>query len=158
MRLPLAAGWALCCVLSACDGIAGDFRRATQWCDALRRFTARWGGRQLVGVCRASYGRILATSGDWPAAERELLTAVEEMQRARPGMAGGGLVRLGELRARQGRVDEARRLFERAGAAGLVGLGELSLSRGDARAAADAAERGSAPPAGGGRHESPVAA
>ncbi len=140
MRLPLSSGWALCCVLSACEGI-GDFTRAEQWCEAIRRFTARWGGRQLLGVCRTSYGRILATSGDWPAAEAELLGAVEDMRRARPGMAAAGLVRLGELRARQGRVDEARALFERAGAAGRLGLGELALAGGDARAAADAAER-----------------
>ena len=140
IRLPLASGWALCCVLSACDGI-GDFRRATQWCDAVRRFTARWGGRQLLGVCRTSYGRILATSGDWPAAESELLAAVADMESARPGMAAGGLARLGDLRARQGRTDEARALFERAGAAGLVGLGDLALDRDDARGAADAAER-----------------
>ena len=49
------------------------------------------------------------------------------METARPGMAAGGLVRLGELRARQGRADDACALFERAGAAGLVGLGELAL-------------------------------
>ena len=140
IRLPLASGWALCCVLSACDGI-GDFRRATQWCQALRRFTARWGGRQLLGVCRTSYGRILATSGDWPAAESELLAAVEDMESARRGMAAGGLARLGELRARQGRREEADGLFKRAGAAGLVGLGELALDRDDSRGAADAAER-----------------
>jgi DNA-binding CsgD family transcriptional regulator len=140
MSLPLATGWALCCALSACDGI-GDFRRATQWCGAVRRFTARWGGRQLVGVCRTTYGQILATSGDWPAAEKELRAAIEDMAAARPGMAAGGLVRLAELRARQGRSEEARALFERAGASGLVGLGELALERGDARGAADAGER-----------------
>jgi DNA-binding CsgD family transcriptional regulator len=140
MQLPLSSGWALCCVLSACEGI-GDFGRAEQWCEAIRRFSARWGGRQLLGVCRTSYGRILATSGDWPAAEAELLAAVEDLGRARPGMAAAGLVRLGELRARQGREDEARALFERAGAAGRLGLGELALAGGDPRAAADAAER-----------------
>ncbi len=140
MRLPLSSGWALCCVLSACEGI-GDFARAEQWCEAIRSFTARWGGRQLLGVCRTSYGRILATNGDWRAAEAELLGAVEDMQRARPGMAAAGLARLGELRARQGREDEARALFERAGAAGLLGLGGLALAGGDAQAAGDAAER-----------------
>jgi DNA-binding NarL/FixJ family response regulator len=140
MRLPISSGWALCCALSACDGI-GDFRRAGQWCEAIRRFSERWGGRQLLGVCRTSYGRILATGGDWPAAESELLAAVEDMEGARPGMAAGGLTRLGELRARQGRVEEARRLYERAGPAGLVGRGELALEEGDAEWAVDAAER-----------------
>jgi ATP/maltotriose-dependent transcriptional regulator MalT len=56
-------------------------------------------------------------------------------------MAAGGLCRLGELRARQGRIDQARALFERAGSAGQVGLGELALAAGDATEAAHAAER-----------------
>jgi ATP/maltotriose-dependent transcriptional regulator MalT len=107
----------------------------------MRRFSERWGGRQIMGVCRSAYGRVLATSGDWTAAEGELTAAVEDLQAARPGMASAGLVRLGELRARQGRSEEARTLFEQAGAAGLVGLGELALDDGDAEEAADAAER-----------------
>jgi ATP/maltotriose-dependent transcriptional regulator MalT len=140
MQLPIAAGWSLCCVLSACDGI-GDFGRAEQWCAAIRRFTDRWGGRQLVGVCRTSYGRILATRGQWPEAEGELAAAIRDIDDARPGMAGTGLARLGELRARQGHGAEARELFERAGPAGLVGLGELALEAGDPAGAVDAAER-----------------
>lgn len=140
MHLPISSGWALCCVLSACDGI-GDFRRAAQWCDAVRRFAERWGGRQLLGVCRTSYGRILTAHGDWPAAESELMSAVDDLERARPGMAAGGLCRLGELRVRQGRVELARALFERAGAAGQIGLGELALAEGDATEAVHAAER-----------------
>ena len=58
-------------------------------------------------------------------------------------MVGGGLVRLGELRARQGRPQDARELFERAGAnrQAVLGLGGLALDEGDAEAAADAAER-----------------
>ncbi|UUY02609.1 helix-turn-helix transcriptional regulator [Svornostia abyssi] len=47
----------------------------------------------------------------------------------------------GELRARQGRTDEARALFEEAGPVGLLGLGGLALEAGDARAAADTAAR-----------------
>ena len=47
MRLPLSSGWALCCVLSACEGI-GDFRRATQWCEAIRRFERQ----QILEVLR----------------------------------------------------------------------------------------------------------
>lgn len=140
MQLPIAAGWSLCCVLSACDGV-GDFGRAEQWCEAIRRFTDRWGGRQLVGVCRTSYGRILATRGQWSEAEGELAAAIRDIDDARPGMAGTGLARLGELRARQGHPDEARELFERAGPAGLVGLGELALEAGDPAGAVDAAER-----------------
>ena len=141
LLLPISTGWVMCCLITACDGV-GDFARAEEWCAAVRRFTDHWGGRQLAGVCRSSYGRVLATRGDWEAADRELCAALEDLALARrPGMAGGSLARLGELRARQGRTDEARELFERAGPGGVLGLGELALHAGDARAAADAAAR-----------------
>jgi DNA-binding CsgD family transcriptional regulator len=140
LHLPITEGWAFCCLISTCDGI-GDFQRATEWCENTRRFAERWGSRQLLGVCRSSYGRVLANQGDWPAAEAELTGAVEDLRSTRPGMAAGGLVRLGELRARQGREEEARELFEQAGAAGLVGLGTIELDSGDVETARAAAER-----------------
>jgi ATP/maltotriose-dependent transcriptional regulator MalT len=58
-------------------------------------------------------------------------------------MSSGAVARLGELRARQGRVDEARELFTQAGThlRAIVGLGLLALEGGDPAAAADAAER-----------------
>ena len=140
LQLTVTPAWAFCYLIFACDGV-GDFPRAAQWCEIMRRFSERWGGRQIMGVCRSAYGRVLATSGDWTGAESELTAAVEDLQAARPGMAAAGWGRLGELRARQGRSEEARSLFEQAGAAGLVGLGELALDAGDGVAAADAAER-----------------
>jgi ATP/maltotriose-dependent transcriptional regulator MalT len=86
---------------------------------------------------------VLATRGDWAAAETELVAAVDDLEASRPAMAASGLARLGELRARQGRTEEARALFERAQPHGLalVGLGTLALDEGDPEAAADAAER-----------------
>jgi len=84
---------------------------------------------------------VLATSGDWVRAEGELVAAVGDLEATRPGQASGGLARLAELRARQGRTDEARGLYQRAGASGLLGLGELALYAGEAADAADAAER-----------------
>jgi DNA-binding CsgD family transcriptional regulator len=142
LQLPIARGWALCYLISACEGV-GDFPRATQWCAAAQVVAERWDARQLIGVCRSAYGNVLATNGDWAAAELELTGAVEDLLAARPAMAPGGLARLGELRARQGRTDEARVLFERAGShqRALLGLGALALESGDAAAAADAAER-----------------
>ena len=142
LHLPIARGWALCYLISACEGV-GDFPRATQWCAAARVVAERWDARQMLGVCRSAYGNVLATNGDWAAAELELTAAVDDLLAARPAMAAGGLARLGELRARQGRAEEARMLFERAGShqRALVGLGALALDAGDAAAAADAAER-----------------
>jgi DNA-binding NarL/FixJ family response regulator len=142
VNLPIARGWALCYLISAYEGV-GDFPRAVQWCAAARGLAERWGARQMLGVCRSAYGNVLATNGDWAAAEQELTAAVGDLRAARPGMAAGGLARLGWLRARQGRTEEARALCEQAGAhrLALVGLGSLALDDGDAAAAADAAER-----------------
>jgi ATP/maltotriose-dependent transcriptional regulator MalT len=142
LRFPISHGWALCYLISACEGV-GDFPRATQWCGLARTIAERWGARQMAGLCRSAYGNVLATNGDWVGAEQELTAAVGDLQAARPAMAAGGLARLGELRARQGRADEARALFEQAGAhrIALVGLGSLALDAGDPAAAADAAER-----------------
>jgi DNA-binding CsgD family transcriptional regulator len=142
LRWPISQGWALCYLISACEGV-GDFPRAAQWCDASRRIAERWSARQLIGICRSAYGNVLATGGDWTAAELELTAAVGDLEAARPAMASGGLARLGELRARQGRAGEARALFERAGShpRALIGLGRLALDDGDPAAAANAAER-----------------
>ncbi|HEX2125027.1 MAG TPA: hypothetical protein VHF45_00535 [Thermoleophilaceae bacterium] len=69
VSLPVARGWALCYLISACEGV-GDFRRAVQWCEAAGRLAERWGARQMLGVCRSAYGNVLATNGDWPPRNR----------------------------------------------------------------------------------------
>lgn len=142
LELPFSLAWVLCYLIGACEGV-GDLLRATQWCEAMLAFTERWGGRQLLGLCRSAYGSVLAAGGDWTSAEIELTAAVGDLEASRPGMVAGGLVRLGWLRARQGRTAEASALFERAGShrLGVLGLGSLALDGGDPTAAADAAER-----------------
>lgn len=140
LGFPFTLGWSICCMISACEKI-GDFRRASEWCDRAREFIDHWGGRQLLGVCRSSYGTVLATGGDWKAAEGELEAAVTDLEEARPGMAPGGVVRLAALRLRQGRIEEARGLLERVGPAGVVVRGELALQEGDPDTAAELAAR-----------------
>ncbi len=138
----LAPGWALCHTVMTCADV-GDHARAAQWCRVMRRYVERWSARHLFGVCRTAYGGVLATHGDWPTAESELTGALEDLAATRPGLAAPAAVRLGELRARQGRLDDARRLFEsvRPWPRAVVALGQLDLEAGDAEAAADAAER-----------------
>jgi hypothetical protein len=57
----------------------------------------RWGAVHSRGVCRSAYGTVLASCGDWEAAELELIAALGEFEAARPGMAGGGLVQVRPL-------------------------------------------------------------
>jgi ATP/maltotriose-dependent transcriptional regulator MalT len=142
LEQPMALGWALCYVIGACETV-GDFSRAAQWSAPMREFAESWSARQLLGVCRSAYGSVLTARGEWAEAEAELEAAVADLDASRPGMVGSGLVRLAELRARQGRVADARALFERAGGhrAAVLGLGRLALAEGDPATAADAAER-----------------
>ena len=137
-----APGWALCHTVSACAEV-GDFGRAEQWCRALHSWSATWHARHFFGVCRTAYGEVLATGGDWPTAEQELQSAMADLRTTRPALAAPTAVRLGRLRARQGNLAEARRLFEAALPlpAAIAALGELDLAGGDATAAADAADR-----------------
>ncbi len=141
-ELPISPAWALCILIAVCERV-GDFARVAQWCEAMRSMGERLNGRHLIGVCRSAYGQVLTCRGEWPAAEAELVAALADLEAMRPGMAPDGLARLGELRVRQGRIEEARALFERAlpHRPALVGLGTLALEEGDALAAADIAER-----------------
>ncbi|HEY8582257.1 MAG TPA: hypothetical protein VIL49_04895, partial [Capillimicrobium sp.] len=140
--LGFSPGWTLCILVAACDQV-GDLPRASQWCDLMRTVTEQWKGRHMMGVCRASYGSVLTTGGQWQRADEELSAAVSEVQVTRPGAAASGQVRLGELRRRQGRADEARDLFERSlpDPGAVLGLGRILLDDGDPASAADAAER-----------------
>jgi len=138
----VAPGLTQCLLISACEK-AGDFGRVVQWCEAMRAIGEELNGRHVVGVCRSAYGNVLTARGEWPAAETELTDALGALEETRPGLAPAGLVRLGELRLRQGRSGEARELFERAGGEplALTGLGALALQEGDALEAAEIAER-----------------
>ena len=135
-------GWAYCHTVAACAEV-GDFGRAEQWCDVLHSWCSTWRARQFFGICRTAYGEVLAARGDWQAAEEELRSAMDDLEETRPALAGPAAVRLGHLRLRQGKDDEARALFEGALPLpqALIAIGELDLAGGDATAATEAAER-----------------
>jgi len=138
----IVIGLACCYMIAACDRVR-DYDRAVQWCTRLKAFCAKWGLRPLFAVCRTQYASICMWRGTWLEAEQELASATDELAASRPAMTADGLVRLAELRRRQGRLVEAAAMFERAEPHGLASLGraELAFDRGDPRTAADLAER-----------------
>jgi LuxR family transcriptional regulator, maltose regulon positive regulatory protein len=138
----VAIGLSCCYLIAACERVR-DYDRATQWCTRLKAFCAKWGLRPLFAVCRTQYASICMWRGTWNEAEQELQAASDELAASRPAMTGDALVRLGELRRRQGRLVEAAQLFDQAGPHGLAWLGraELAFDRGDLRAAAEHASR-----------------
>ena len=92
-------------------------------------------------ICRAHYAGVLMWRGTWAEAEQELIESGERLAAVRPPMAAEAFVRLGELRRRQGRLDEAEEIFEQVAEhpLALLGLGELCMDRGEATGACDRA-------------------
>lgn len=100
-----------CQLFSACEQ-AHDIPRAEQWIRIGEQVAQR---RQLPAVsayCHTHYGGILTAAGRWPEAEATLTEAVRLWALGRRTLQAGALVRLADLRVRQGRYDEAEVLLE----------------------------------------------
>ncbi len=102
-----------CCFIYAFEDVR-DYDRATQWCDRLFEFCVGAGIRSGSALCRAHDAGVLVSRGAWPDAEAQLEAAAAELAATRPPLAAEALVRLAELRFRQGRADDAAELFARA--------------------------------------------
>lgn len=138
----VALPWTCCYMIYACEQIH-DHERAAEWCRQAEEIADQQGLPYLWGLCRAHHAAVLVLQGEWDEAERELEDATEALERARPHWIGEATVRLGELRRRQGRLNEAEELFRRAESfpLSLIGLGEIALDRGAPARARDLAER-----------------
>lgn len=121
-------GWAFCYMIAACEQVR-DYDRAGQWCGRVREWAERYGITAVLGVCRAKYAGVLTWQGRWSEAERELQLAADGIAASRPALIGEALVRLAELRRRQGRHDEAEGLFAQleGGSDALLGRAALAL-------------------------------
>lgn len=133
----------VCCnLIAACERV-GDVERATQWCAEVKEFAQRWELRTLFNTCRTQYAAVLLQQGTWGEAERELTAALEVFGSGRRAALVEGTARLGELRRRQGRLEEARAQFAEAELNFVARLGqvELALEEGDSATALALAER-----------------
>jgi LuxR family transcriptional regulator, maltose regulon positive regulatory protein len=141
-ELIVTAGWTCCMLLNACER-ARDYERAAEWCRRVEDFGHRKRINFVTGACRAHYGAVLTWLGRWDEAERELTRATEDLISERPTWSGLAIVRLADLRRRQGRVAEAQELLDRAAGNALtpVVMAEIALDQGDASAAVDLLER-----------------
>ena len=138
----VAIGLSGCYLIAACERVR-DYDRAMQWCRRLKEFSAKWGLRPLFAVCRTQYASICLWRGTWAEAEQELWAAREELAASRPAMVGEALVRLAELRRRQGRLVESAALIEQVPphGAGLLERAELAIESGDPGSAVERAEQ-----------------
>jgi DNA-binding NarL/FixJ family response regulator len=146
---PIFASTIYCFVINACERVR-DVDRAGQWCDAMAAYCARVGDDAMGQQCRTLYAGVLLSRGAWPEAETSLQEATGRLRQTRPAIAADGLVRLADLRRRQGRLDEAAAIYielegdpfrAQAEPLATLGRGELALARGDAVDAVDDAER-----------------
>jgi DNA-binding NarL/FixJ family response regulator/uncharacterized protein YlxP (DUF503 family) len=142
MVSPLAIGIACCHLVTACE-IVRDFGRAAEWCERVREFCARVSWNVLSSVCRTQHAGVLMWGGAWSEAEAELEQAIRHLAGARPSMQEQPLVRLAELRRRQGRFEEAEALVDRVDwhPHGWIVRAAIALDRGKAESAADHARR-----------------
>jgi len=102
----VAIGTACCYLIHACEQVR-DYDRASQWCDRVTEFCRRWEIGSLFSICRTQFATVLVSRGEWERAERELVDVLGRVESNFPRMVGAVAVRLGELRRRQGRLDEA---------------------------------------------------
>lgn len=137
----VSVSWALCYLISACERVH-DYDRAAQWCQKMKGFAQPYPVRFLVGVCRAHYGGVLVWRGMWDQAEAELTAAAHDIEISRPPLAAEAVVRLAELRRRQGRLREAAQLLDQVEwhPLAVLSLAELALDRGDTTSAAERAQ------------------
>jgi ATP/maltotriose-dependent transcriptional regulator MalT len=126
------AGWTFCFLLNACERVR-DYERAAEWCSKVEECSRRMKINFVTLACRAHYGAVLTWQGRWPEAERSLSEATELLAAERPSWSGLAIVRLADLRRRQGRFAEAEELLQRAPGNSLapVVMAELALDLGD---------------------------
>ena len=138
----ITMGWTSCYLINACQRVR-DYDRAAQWCKKMEELSERFSFRYWLGICRTNYAAVLMGRGAWKDAEAELEHAIAVLASSRPPMAAEGIVRLAELRRRQGRLDEAAELFAQTEwhLLALLGNAELALDRGDPRSAKDFLEQ-----------------
>jgi DNA-binding CsgD family transcriptional regulator len=135
----------MCGFFWACE-LVNDVPRADQWMRAAADLVRR---RNVVAAfCRAHYGGILTAAGRWNEAETELLQAARHFDRGMPQRRAAAMIRLADLRVRQGRLEEAALLLD-----GLDRhpdavrtLAALHLARGELALARDLLERATAAP------------
>ncbi|HKW78877.1 MAG TPA: hypothetical protein VJQ09_07230, partial [Candidatus Limnocylindria bacterium] len=131
-------GWVYCNAISMYRDLA-DFRSASEWTEAARRWCDRQSVTGFPGICRVHRADILALRGALARAEQEARLATDEVSRFEiRWVIGEGLYEIGDIRLRMGDLPAAEEAFHQAHEQGRVpepGLSLLRLAEGKAAAA-----------------------
>jgi ATP/maltotriose-dependent transcriptional regulator MalT len=95
-----------CVMLSTCE-VAGDLARSDYWCQQAAAFAQRYSCPFLSAYCRTAYGSLMTALGRWQEAETALLEAVRAFENGHRGLRVHAVIRLADLRAFQGKIEEA---------------------------------------------------
>jgi DNA-binding SARP family transcriptional activator len=139
---PFVSALIFCRTIGTCFEL-GDYRRATEWMDAVADCFARTGIGAFPGDCETHRVGILVGRGAWSEGELEARRACAQQERIELSHAGQALHEIGEIRLRLGDLAGAEAAFERAtatGASAQPGVAELQLLRGELAAAAASIE------------------
>ena len=90
-----------------------DLERAGEWCLRVEEISARYADAEMFATCRTHYADMLVWRGEWSEAEETLTAACRDLGGV-PRKVVEGVVRLAELRRRQGRPDQAEALLAEA--------------------------------------------
>ena len=125
---------ACCSLVAACDITSDAGRLRPQWARIVTGFIERRADLPLLGFCRTCNAQMLAASGRYEEAERELVTSASELRSdGHRSRCVDPAVKLAEVRLRQGRFEEAASLLD--GREGLpeatLPAAQLHLARGD---------------------------
>lgn len=132
-----------CQLFSACEH-AHDVRRADEWIRVGEAIAERRRLPAVSAFCHTHYGGVLTAAGRWPEADVALTEAVRLWGLGqRSLLRGGALVRLADLRVRQGRFEEAEQLLDGLDldADAARPLAAIHLARGSTSLARDVLER-----------------
>lgn len=143
----VVAGEIYCKLFGVCE-LTRDVVRAEQWLSVVEDLGNRQNLIGITALCRTHYGGLLTAAGRWSEAEEELTAAARDFESSYRALRTNPLVRLADLRVRQGRLEEAAQLL-----AGLdrhpdapCTLAALHLASGEAALAQDVCERALAQP------------
>jgi DNA-binding CsgD family transcriptional regulator len=136
-------GEAYCNLVSAC-GSAGEWTRATEWCEHVESFARSRAIEPLFGACRTVHAEVLFSGGRWAEAEQAVTGALSVQTRQLPELSAPTVALLAELRVQQGRLPEAEQLLagREEHPAALRALALLRLADGRPRLAVALLERG----------------
>jgi DNA-binding NarL/FixJ family response regulator len=106
-------GKVLCWLISACHETQ-DITRAEEWCRRTEVVCLERDLVPLLNVCRIQYASLQVSGGTWTKADKELTDSVRRLAASPRASRLDAVVQLGELRRRQGRLQEAEALLKQA--------------------------------------------